>query len=101
MDAKFTIGYKFCGNCNPYLDTPGLFRDLKKELREEIEFVYWENAVFDMLLIFSGCPVDCAQRPEFSGPTVVVAGSTLNYIPLAVKDLKRALLQEIKKIAAL
>lgn len=34
----------------------------------------------DVLLVLSGCPVDCAESPDFTGPKIRVAGETLDRI---------------------
>jgi len=99
MNKNLTVGYKFCGNCNPYLDTKQLLLDLKKELSGEVEFVFWRDSSFDMLLTISGCLCDCAQRPDYLGPTIVVAANTLNYYPVKEGTLKDELIQQIKRTA--
>lgn len=79
------VGIKFCGNCNPVLDTVELARALAGA--SEIEFVHWEGFEYDALLILSGCAVDCASRPDFRGPTVIVAGNHINRVPRPLEDL--------------
>jgi hypothetical protein len=98
MNKKLTIGYKFCGNCNPHIDTVQLLTELKKELTGEVTFVFWRDSVFDMLLIISGCLSDCAQRPDYAGPVLVVAANTLNFQPVKKESLKVELIQRIREI---
>lgn len=71
------VGIKFCGNCNPHKDMPKLLRSLIL-LAAEIQFVRWQEQPFDVLLILCGCPVDCASRPEFDGPCVVVTSESVD-----------------------
>lgn len=71
------VGVKFCGNCNPRLDTVGLLKELQSRAVRTV-FVSWTVPGIDALLILSGCPADCASRPEFAGEVTVVAGNSLN-----------------------
>ncbi len=98
MDKKLIIGYKFCGNCNPYKDTRQLLADLKKELNEEAEFVFWRDSGFDVLLILSGCLTDCAERPVFAGPVLSVAAGTLNRVPLGDERLQQEIVRQMRSI---
>ena len=75
------VGVKFCGNCNPHLDCPKLLEKLIQKAKD-VHFVYWFQTSFDVLLILSGCPVDCASRPDFNGPTVVVSGKMVDRVPV-------------------
>lgn len=70
------VGVKYCGHCNPVVDTPGLLAHIKAR-RPEWEWVTWKQAE-DGPLILCGCPKACATPPSFDGPTVLVAGDTLN-----------------------
>ncbi|MDK2823953.1 MAG: hypothetical protein PWQ67_767 [Clostridia bacterium] len=96
MVKKFKVGFKFCGNCNPYIETQQLLLNLKKELKDEVDLVFWENQPYNALLILSGCLSDCAERPDFSGPTIVVAGNTLDHFPLEEENLKTTLIKKIE-----
>jgi hypothetical protein len=74
---KEVIGIKFCGNCNPYIDTDEILKHIKSNFSHK-QFVYNTFEEADILLILSACRVDCATRPCFSGPIVVVAGEFVN-----------------------
>jgi len=94
MKAK--IGVKFCGNCNPQIDGPELVKELQR-LNTDLLFTSYKDEGIDVLLIVSACPVDCASRPYFQGPTVIVGGYTLDFTPIEPSQFPAALSQELRK----
>lgn len=82
----FRVGVKFCGNCNPRISGRALLDQVKANMTETL-WLQADNPKKDALLIISGCPVDCATRPDWKGPTVVTAGETVNSISCALDDL--------------
>ncbi len=79
------VGIKFCGNCNPVIDARKLYGELEQRNRWEgkgcIELVAGDYTGVEILLVISGCLVDCATRPEGNFKEIVVAGETLNVHP--------------------
>ena len=72
------IGVKFCGSCNPVLDTMALFEELKRRLPQHCLATKDYNRA-DIMLILSGCESDCATRPEVKDiGVVVVAGYSID-----------------------
>jgi len=59
------------------VDGPSLIAAAKEE-GLELEFVAWNAGGQELLLIINACPKACAARPAFGGPTVEVAGNTVN-----------------------
>lgn len=57
-----TIGYKYCGGCNPRYDRKKFILELVKNSNENciIELVK-ENKVYDYVFIVCGCTVCCAS----------------------------------------
>jgi len=59
------IGVKFCGGCNPQIDSLAVIRELRSILPEGHQLVTnpqrgaWETA-----LLICACPTACADRPE-------------------------------------
>ncbi|MGI6096520.1 MAG: hypothetical protein ACOYBM_00145 [Dethiobacteria bacterium] len=86
------VGVKFCGNCNPHIDTISLYRELVYSL--PTEFVNYEDE-YELLLVLSACEVDCAARPGRGHPELVVAGSTINRLPAGKKDLLNELKEQL------
>ena len=91
------INLKLCGSCNPHIQTGQVYREIKKEALHaglDLEFYPWDEPGSDLLLVISGCPVDCAERPANKIEELIVAGETLNHQPcpsghLAKEALKR------------
>ena len=71
---------KFCGSCNPHIDTGKVANKLKELLAQKGVLPVYSCCSSDcqVLIILSGCPVDCAQRPIQTENTIVVAGSQVN-----------------------
>ena len=87
---------KFCGNCNPGVDTNAVLRRLK-DLDDEMEFAPYSVGGCGALLVLSACPVDCADRPDSDAPVVLVSGREVNRRPCP-GDLATAVLRELRLI---
>lgn len=96
-EVAVVVGVKFCGNCNPEIDSSALLARLKEEAGERVVFTGYSCEQKDMLLVLSGCPVDCAERPDFSGPVITVAGDTVQLKKCPEEDLRRVVLEYILK----
>ena len=90
------VGVKFCGNCNPHVDMPGLLKNLAAAA-EGATFVRWDDDGYDILLVLSGCPVDCASRPDFGGRVIVATSEAVDRWPTAACDLPAAILAALTK----
>ncbi len=92
MSSTTKIGLKLCGSCNPHIQVGQLYREIKEEaLRSglEIEFRPWDEPGCELLLVISGCPADCAERPAHPIREVAVAGETLNRNPCSREHLAK------------
>ena len=80
MEPKVRVGIKFCGNCNPYIAAGEILESIKSRLATigEVELVHHDKPGLDFLLVLSGCPVDCAERPSGKFIEIVAAGETVN-----------------------
>lgn len=95
---KIFVGVKYCGHCNSVIEGPDVIEDIKK-LEPDLEFVTWEQQK-DMLLIFSGCASDCATRPQFNGPVINVAGSSVERTQYSLTELPSQIIKAIKEKGA-
>lgn len=80
------VGVKFCGNCNPRINGGTLLNEISGEVPEG----FWlpaDSLDKDVLLIISGCAADCATRPIWAGPTIIVAGEAVDYEPCNYAEL--------------
>ncbi|OLN27886.1 hypothetical protein [Desulfosporosinus metallidurans] len=96
---KIIVGVKYCGHCNPIIEGPEIIENLKK-LEPDLEFVSWQEQQKDILLIVSGCTSDCATRPQFNGPVINVAGSSVERIQYSLTELPSQILKKIKEKGA-
>ena len=94
------VGVKFCGNCNPVIDGAKLLQDICKEAGEAC-FVSASDEPYHLLLVISGCEIDCATRPRGTENQVVVAGCTVNRRPVResglAKETAKAVLKQARK----
>lgn len=83
------MGVKFCGHCAPRMDMMEFFEELQGWARE-VDFRYFSaDEPVDVLLILNACQVECASRPPFPGPVVVVSPDTVNHWPTARERLSQ------------
>jgi hypothetical protein len=95
-ENSLKIGVKFCGNCNPHINTVELFEKLKNYYKEA-EFVKWDDKGYDLLIVFNSCPVRCACHPDFSGPKIIVDNNSINYEPVLTERLLDEIMKTINK----
>lgn len=50
--AVVKIGVKFCGNCNPHYDMPGLVTELAAQV-DGLTFGRWDKGEYDILLVLN------------------------------------------------
>ena len=93
---KFIVGVKYCGHCNPIIEGPQVIEVIKR-LDPDLQFVSWQELKKDILIIFSGCTSDCATRPQFDGPVINVAGSSVERIQYSLTELPSEILRKIKE----
>ena len=75
----YEVGVKFCGNCNPVINSKEILAKLTRLLPECKFTVPGVNVT--ALLVLSGCETDCATRPDFEVITIVVAGLSVDLVP--------------------
>ncbi len=99
MTSLIKVGLKFCGSCNPHIQVGQIYREIKeKALRAglDLRFRPWDEPGCDLLLVISGCPADCAERPVHTIREVIVAGETLNRKPCSRERLAKETLTSIE-----
>jgi len=81
MSNNSKVGFKLCGNCNPLLQTSRFYKALKEIIDNLDGFVITskDDPNLDVLIVISGCPVDCAERPEGNYQEMVITAETLNW----------------------
>ena len=96
------IGVKYCGNCNPQIDSPEIVRKLEKILDSNLlPFFYDDYPQLDLLIILCGCPKKCVDIPEVSRKAkycLVVGGETVNGVAVKAGDLTAFLKEKINRL---
>lgn len=90
------VGVKFCGNCNPVVDTVKVLKSVK-ELLSGVEFVKAglgdQDEVVDVILSLSGCSVGCASKEGREAAVIAVAGERVDWESCPVDVLPRRIVQ--------
>jgi len=90
---RFAIRY--CGSCNPHTDVRWIGEKLKEKAQAiNAQVVSPQTEDIDFLVILCGCPIACGDKPEIRSSAkehVVVAGETVNRVPIDEKDIPEAL----------
>jgi hypothetical protein len=93
------VAVKFCGNCNPQISGGEIFQDIKAKtaaICKEVEFVSWESPDADVLVVISGCSVDCATRPQGSPQKIVVAGEYVNNVLCDIDQISTRVINHLQ-----
>jgi hypothetical protein len=89
------VGVKFCGNCNPLIDTGAVLQELKAQT-DDVSFVPWDDDDYSVLLVLSSCNKDCATRPAFAGPVIEVTNTSIDRQPVMAMRLPAAILAALR-----
>ena len=93
------VGVKFCGNCNPRINTPELAGALAAAA-PEITFIRWDDqAGYAVLLVLNSCQVGCATQPPFAGPCIIVTSDSVQRWPVPEHQLAGAVLEALRASA--
>ena len=90
------VGVKFCGNCNPFIETPTLFKKLIAAAPDmEFRLISRTLPKWDVSLLLNACPAGCLKAKEFPN-SVVVSGVNVDYWDVDPEDLVARILQAIR-----
>jgi len=96
------IGIKYCGNCNPHIDSHEIVRNLEKSLTSNLlPLFYNDYPELDILIIVCGCPKRCVDIPEVRRKAkcfLVVGGETFKGAAITDGDLPAILKEEINSL---
>lgn len=75
------VGFKICGNCNPQVQTGEIYQAIKTkvEAREGFTILSKDSPDLDCLIVISGCPIDCAEKPEGEYRIIDIVGGTADW----------------------
>lgn len=85
-------GVRYCGGCNPRYNRGGAFRKIKKHFAGRIDFQHAEEDVdYDLLLVISGCPNNCASTEHYKSKKGIVSIREEGQINTAIEELEKFL----------
>ncbi len=85
------VAIKHCGTCNPHTDVGWIAKTIRHRLeRDGFELASADAGDLDALILISGCPRACVDRPEIrrlAPISILVAGETVDYSPVSERDI--------------
>jgi hypothetical protein len=95
------VALKYCGSCNPEIELSDIGHEIEKTLQEasDIEVVPYRSKPIDVMLILCGCRKACADKKRIrkkASHCIVVAGESVDLVPVAEKDLSSQVIQKVK-----
>lgn len=93
------VSIVFCGGCNPRYDRGALASALAVMLAamgHRVKYNTVESAA--AVIYLSGCTAGCASRSCTTVPGVIVAGETIDALPVAAQDMAAVVMAKLKKL---
>ena len=90
------VGVKFCGNCNPFIETPTLLKRLIAAA-PDLEFRIISRTLphWDVTLLLNACPAGCLKEKEYRNP-VVVSGWSVEHWEVDEGELVQKVIAAIR-----
>jgi len=96
------IAVKYCGNCNPEIDSPRIIgRWIKTLGNDEITFHPEGKKQADLLVIICGCRKACVDRREIRAmgrQGIMIKGKWMEGLSSGEGELTRRLIQSVESI---
>ncbi|UCD71190.1 MAG: hypothetical protein JSW70_09355 [Syntrophobacterales bacterium] len=95
------IVVKYCGNCNPEINSPRIISHLMRTLHDEIIFHPEGKKPADLLIIICGCRKACVDRPDVRAMgvrAILIKGRWIQELSCGEVVLTRLLLQKIESM---
>lgn len=91
------VGVKFCGNCNPFIETPTLLKKLIAAAPDlEFRIISRTLSHWDVTLLLNACPAGCLKEKEYENP-VVVSGLSVEHWDVEVDELVQKVIAAIRR----
>lgn len=99
------MAVKYCGSCNPEIELADIGHKIEEALQEapDISVVSRRSRAIDVMVILCGCPRACGDKKRTrkrAGHCIVVAGESVDLVPVAEKDLPSQVIQKIKSLSS-
>jgi hypothetical protein len=96
------IAVKYCGNCNPEINSPRIIGQWMKTLEnDEITFHPGGETPADLLIIMCGCRKACVDRREvrtMGRQVIVIKGKWMDSLSLSENELGHQLLRRVESV---
>lgn len=96
------IAVKYCGNCNPEIDSPRIIAQwMETASDDEIIFHLEGKAPADLLIIICGCRKGCVDRPEVRAmgkQVILIKGKWMDGLSCPENELGHQLFQRVESI---
>lgn len=98
------VALTYCGSCNPEIALSDIGHEIEKALQEtpDITVVSRRSRTIDVMVILCGCPRACGDKKRVrkrAGHCIVVAGETVDLVPVAEKELAAQVIQKVRELA--
>jgi len=99
------VAVKYCGSCNPEIELADTGHKIEEALQEapDIDVVSRRSKAIDVMVILCGCPRACGDKKRIrkrAGHCIVVAGESVDLVPVAEKDLPSQVIQKVKSLSS-
>ena len=98
------VALKYCGSCNPEIELSDIGHKIEEALQEapDIEVVPHRSKPIAVMLILCGCRKACADKKRIrkrADHCIVMAGETVDLVPVAEKDLPSQVIKKVKSLS--
>ncbi len=99
------VAIRYCGSCNPEIALSDIGHEIEKALQEapDIKVVSRRSKAIDVMVILCGCPRACGDKKRVrkrAEHCIVVAGETVDLVPVAEKELAAQVIQKVKSFSS-
>ena len=98
------VAFKYCGSCNPEIELSEIGHTIEEALQEapNIDIVSQRSKTIDVMVILCGCPRACGDKKRTrkkANHCIVVAGESVDLVPVAEKDLPNHVINKVKSFS--
>ena len=102
-DSRVRIALKYCGSCNPQIDTSEIGNSLKEAFRKDdsLNLVAPEDSRIDVMVILCGCFRACGDTEEIrrrAPRSIVVTGEAIDMTPVAEEAISTGVIRKLKSL---
>ena len=104
-DSRMRVALKYCGSCNPQIDTSAIGNSLKEAFKKDdrLNLVVPEDSRIDVMVILCGCFRACGDTEEIRGRAprnLVVTGEAIDMTPVAENGISSGVIRKLISLIA-